>query len=191
MMRYLLDSNVAIVFQKAGHLPELPAAAKRVPLAVVNDVLEELTLPKPGKPLTRDMKEAERVLSNDAIPLLNIFSSTPEEKVRDALRARRNAGKGEAASIAIAMNQPDLIFVTEDLKAMKGTAQLYRELPGEVGRIMGLHAFLRTLVEKSALAAAVAAAVSTAAKAQSNIDPPLWWEDWISTSPTAPEGEFS
>ena len=71
-----------------------------------------------------------------------------------------------------------LVFVSDDAKAVAGGPKLYRELPGEVGRIIGLHAFLRTLVERSALEKAVAREISMRAKLSSNLDPPLWWDTW-------------
>ena len=72
MVRYLLDANVVIVFQKAGHLSELAGAAERVPIVMVDDVQDELTKAKPGKPSTPAMRDAERALGSSAIQRIEI-----------------------------------------------------------------------------------------------------------------------
>jgi len=179
--RYLLDANVIVVSQKATRLEALIAAAAAVPMAIVDDVYDELTIPKPGKPETPEMREAARVLRSGALAVETILAGSSEDAARTSLRARGNPGAGEAASVAFARARGDHIVVTADRKAVAGAARLYAELPGEVGRILGLHAFLRTLVERSAIDAQVAAAISTAAMLESNLSPPLWWLGWLST----------
>lgn len=191
MLRYLLDANVVIKFQQARRLDELATAAAAVPMAIVDDVRDELTVPtKPGKPMTAEMMEAARMLGDSAIALFEITVPSPEVAIRAGLRAR-GAGRGEAGSVAVASQHLDLIFVTEDAKAVAGKPKLYRELPGETGRILGLHAFLRVLVERGAIGAESAIGISEAAKTVSNIDPPLWWSGWMGTLPPpepAPQG---
>lgn len=76
------------------------------------------------------------------------------------------------------MRQPDLIFVTEDIRAVEGERlRLYRELPGEVGRIIGIHSLLRVLVERGAISAQIAIKVSAAGDRSNSV--PLWWADWV------------
>lgn len=179
--RYLLDANIFIVSQRAERLGQLASAAGVVSCAVVDDVSDELTIAKRGKPLTDAMREAARILDEGRIHRIKILPNTPADVIRTELSKR--VGKGEAASIAIAAQDLDLVFVSDDAKAVAGGPKLYRELPGEVGRIMGLHAFLRTLVERGALAKAVAREISTIAKLSSNLDPPLWWEAWEQPAP--------
>ncbi|MBK9266097.1 MAG: hypothetical protein IPM54_40715 [Polyangiaceae bacterium] len=143
-------------------------------MAIVDDVLDELTQPRRHiDPLTNWMKEADRVLRASAIEVIEIIANTNEDAIRTLLKA--SVGNGEAASISVASHRLDLIFVTEDNKAVHGNAKLYRQLPGEVGRIMGLHAFLRVLVERDALAPAHAKTVATVR------DPalPHWWTSWF------------
>jgi len=180
MYRYLLDANVVIVFQKSGRLDALVAAASHVEMAMVDDVYDELTVPRPGKPRTPEMREAESLLKGSAIQVEPISVSSPEDGIRTNLRARGTRGAGEAASVAFAVSRDDHIVVTTDRKAVAGAAKLYSELPGEVGRILGLHAFLRTLEERDALRLAVATDVSDAAQKESNLEPPLWWQGWTS-----------
>jgi hypothetical protein len=182
MFRYLLDANVVIKFQQAGLLDELAKAAAKVPMAIVDDVRDELTVPKRGKPITAEMKEAARVLGDGVIELLEIEADSFEDKTRIALRARR-AGAGEAGSVAIASQHPNLIFVTEDAKAVEGKPKLYRELPGETGRIIGLHAFLRVLVERGALVADSVRAMDAVARMRGEFAPPLWWDEWVDALP--------
>lgn len=179
MYHYLLDTNVIVVFQKGAHLPALVAAASTVSLVVVDDVYDELTVPKPGKPLRAEMREATSVLGGSAIRVEEILGGSPEDDIRTNLRARGNPGPGEAASVAFAVGRDDHIVVTTDLKAVAGAAKLYAELPGKVGRVLGLHAFLRMLTEHDALEVAVAREVSDAGKAESNLEPPLWWTAWL------------
>ena len=95
-------------------------------------------------------------------------------------------GPGEAASVAFAVVRDDHLVVTTDLAAVASAAKLYAELPGEVGRILGLHAFLRMLTERGALTVVVAKLVSDAAKTKSNLDSPLWWASWIRRASSAP-----
>jgi predicted nucleic acid-binding protein len=181
---YLLDTNVVVVFQKASHLRSLVAAASTVSMALVDDVYDELTVPRPGKPRTAEMREAESVLAGSAIPVEEILVGSPEDALRSGLRARGNPGPGEAASVAFAVTRSEHLVVTTDLKAVAGAAKLYAELPGEIGRVLGLHAFLRTLVDRRALGIDLARAVSEAARSESNLQPPLWWAPWLTKSAT-------
>jgi len=177
--RYLLDANVIVVFQKAARLAELVTAASTIQMAMVDDVYDELTIPKPGKPITPEMREAARVLSGSAVAIEVILASSPEDVTRTSLRARGNPGAGEAASVAFASPRGDHIVVTADRRAVAGAARLYAELPGETGRIVGLHTFLRMLVERGALEPAIAAEVAGAAHHASNLSPPIWWQAWV------------
>ncbi len=178
MVRYLLDANAVIPFQRARCLNALVDAAKSVPMAIVDDVLEELTLPRrPTDPETNLMKEARRELRGSSIALIEVLAGSEEDTTRSAFMAF--VDRGEAASIAVASRQSEMIFVTEDVRAVQGKPKLYRELPGDVGRIMGLHAFLRVLVEQGALSATLAKAVA----ASRDLDPPLWWPGWIGALP--------
>lgn len=178
MVRYLLDTNAVIPFQRAGCLKALVAAAKSVPMAIVDDVLEELTVPrKPTDPETNLMKEAGRELRGSSVELIEVLAGSEEDATRGVLMAF--VDRGEAASIAVASRRSDLIFVTEDVRAVQGKPKLYRELPGDVGRIIGLHALLRVLVERGALSAALARAVA----ASRDLDPPLWWTGWTASLP--------
>ena len=178
MPSYLLDANVFVCFQNAGRLEALVAAAAVVSMAMVAEVHAELTLPRPGRPVTSALREAARVLDGKAIPIREILLGTPEEAIQTALVQGKARGRGEAASTALAMSRPELIFVTEDIGAAR---RAYRELPAEMGRVMGLHAFVRWLVEQGALTAAMSIEVANAAKSASNIEPPLWWSVWTST----------
>lgn len=187
MIRYLLDTNTLIVFQRAGHLDTLLDAAALVPMVIADDVHSELTVPRPGKPMTPELAQAARALSKNAIPAIEIDAGSAEDQARTALRRLNNTGAGEAGSIALAARRLDLIFVTEDVKAVAGRAKLYRELPGDTGRVVGLHAFLRTLVERDALDESVALDVATAARSWSHLEPPLWWGEWVTSSVAQPE----
>lgn len=182
MFRYLLDSNVVITFQRASCLADLAGAAATVGLAIVDDVVEELTQPpRPADPVTAKMKEVSRVLGGGSIGVIPIVAGSPEDGIREALR--RLVGAGEAASVAVAMRQPDLIFVTEDIRAVEGERlRLYRELPGEVGRIIGIHSLLRVLVERGAISAQIAIKVSAAGDRSNGA--PLWWADWAAALPS-------
>jgi hypothetical protein len=126
------------------------------------------------------MKDVARVFSESPIAVIEIAVGSTEDRVREALK--RMVGAAEAASIAVALQRPDLIFVTEDIRAVEGEKlKLYRELPGEVGRIMGLHALLRVLVERGAIATKVATMIS--ASGDRSNGPPLWWPGWVATRP--------
>ena len=182
MNRYLLDSNTVIVFQRAGHLDTLLDAAALVPMVIADDVHAELTIPRPGKPMTPELRQAAQALARNVIGVLQIDAGSEADQDRTALRRMNNAGPGEAGSIALAIRRPDLIFVTEDVKAVAGRAKLYRELPGNIGRVLGLHAFLRTLVDRGALAESAALEVAAAARSWSNLEPPLWWAGWAASN---------
>jgi predicted nucleic acid-binding protein len=187
MYRYLLDTNVVVVFQKAGCLDALVNAAfvaiTSVKMAMVDDVYDELTVPKPGKPKTAEMIQASAVIKPSKIQVEEISVGSTEDAIRTSLlsRTKGKPGAGEAASVAFAVARHDHIMVTADRKAVAGAAKLYAELPGEVGRILGVHAFLRTLVDWCALDLAIARRVSDMAYTASNLDPPLWWVTWSVT----------
>ncbi|MEO7331504.1 MAG: hypothetical protein ABI193_23210 [Minicystis sp.] len=187
--RYLVDTNVIVVFQKAGHLGALVTAASTVSMAMVDAVYDELTVPKPTRTMTPEMRKAEGLLRESAIEIEEIILSSAEDDLRSRLRARGNPGPGEAASVAFAVSRSDHIVVTTDRKAVAGAAKLYNELPGEVGRILGLHAFLRTLFERGALDQAIVATVAAVAKRESNLDPPLWWQAWAAEGTATSEAD--
>ncbi len=178
MPSYLLDANVFVCFQNAGRLEALVAAAAVVQMAMVAEVHAELTLPRPGRSMTSALREAARMLDGKAIPILEILLGTPEEAIHTSLIQGKSRGRGEAASTALAIGRLDLVFVTEDVGAAR---RAYRELPAETGRVMGMHAFVRWLVECDALTPAESIDVAKAAKSASNIEPPLWWAVWAST----------
>jgi predicted nucleic acid-binding protein len=185
MYRYLLDTNVVVIFQKAGRLDALVAAAS-VPMAMVDDVYDELTVPKLGKPKTAEMIEVAVAIRESAIKVEEISAGSTEDAIRTSFlaRTRGRPGAGEAASVAFAVERDDHVVVTTDRAAVASPARLYAELPGEVGRMLGLHAFLRTLVDWTALDRAVARHVSDEAQTLSNLDPPHWWAAW--SAPTGP-----
>jgi predicted nucleic acid-binding protein len=182
MYGYLLDTNTVVVFQKARRLDALVASASKVQMAMVDDVYDELTRPRRGKPKTAEMTEAATALRGSAIMLEEIVVGSPEDATRTSLlnRTRGRPGAGEAGCVAFAVSRHDRVIVTTDRDAVGSPARLYAELPGEVGRMIGLHAFLRTLVERGALEPEVATHVSDTAQAErnSNLAPPLWWASW-------------
>ena len=81
MYRYLLDTNVIVVFQRAEHLDALVVAAATVSMAMVDDVYDELTVPKPTKHKTPEMDAARAVLGACAIPIEQILAGSPEDGI--------------------------------------------------------------------------------------------------------------
>lgn len=183
MLKYLLDANGIVHFQKGNCLDALVDAAKIVPMAIVSDVFDELTgTDQPEEPRTKWMKDAADALSSGPIEVIRVQVLSNEDAARttfirlmnpNAKTTTRN--RGEAASAAIALHRPELIFVSEDSRAVHGRIKLYRELPGETGRIMGLHAFLRILVEKNTLSSTQAKFIAEARP----LEHPLWWSNWL------------
>lgn len=145
-------------------------------MAIVEEVRDELLVPRSDTPGVK-RKELEEALKASQVQIHAIRSGSREAAVRaELLREKVNhRGRGEAASIAIAVYDAGAVLVTEDWNAVK---KAYRELHGEAGRAIRLHSFMRLLVERGSLSLEAAFAAATAAKQESNIEPPLWWAAW-------------
>jgi hypothetical protein len=144
-LTYLLDANVVSYFFDANRQRELAAASARCPMAMVDEVRQELERDRArGGPAFRAWLTASgievrsiEVGSAASATLAQLLPPVPSGKDR-----------GERASIALAAHDPSLTFVTNDGGAKKIAL---RELwaPGE--RLLALSVFLRRLFDQSAL----------------------------------------
>lgn len=181
-MTFLLDANVLVDFQSAGLLAQLAAAAEAVDMAVAEQVLDEVTLQGPGESpaLVGKRREAARVLGAARIRTMEILPGTAAAVLMQALlapvRAVDRKDQGEAASVAIAASEPDLLFVTGDKTGVLwGLNELYHS--GE--RVMRIPMFVRTLFERGALD--TTAVRSVAPQATSHGATPSWWATWVAS----------
>jgi hypothetical protein len=143
---YLLDTCVVSYFLQGGRERELAAAARRCPMAVVEQVARELEGDpgRGGQPFTR-------WLSASGIEVRPLLTTSPAFSVFAQLRSaneKKERHSGERASIALAAFDDTLSFVTNDQGAVWIAL---RELwtPGE--RLLGLFVFLRRLFDIEAL----------------------------------------
>ena len=93
MYRYLLDADVFIPFQRSGCLDVLGHAAQVVPMAIVQDVRDELTAPKGlTDPLIRVKREAANVIQSSQMEVILIGGGSNEDLTRNSLRGSIGAG---------------------------------------------------------------------------------------------------
>ena len=176
-MRFLLDANVLLDFQNASLLPALAKAADVIQMAMAEQVFDEVTRPEPGdsSDLIGKKKQAALVLQFAPIEVLEIFPGTPAAALMRALVPLPSGrDQGEAASIALAASDPDLLFVTGD---KKGVLWALNELFHSGERVMRVPVFVRTLFERGVLEAAALKGVAERAVAHGVI--PSWWASWI------------
>ncbi|MCU0684584.1 MAG: hypothetical protein MUF34_20450 [Polyangiaceae bacterium] len=177
--RYLIDSNVIIDFQQGGRLKELVAAAKAVPLAIVEQVFTEVAVPEPGEKQARadEKRSASKSLLDGAVQVVVLQPGTPAENLYATLV--KTHGRGEAASISFALYEgPDCVFVTGD-----GPAAILalNELSDGTERVMRVPVLVRRLYEAGALEASVVHAV--ALRVISHGLEPSWWATWLAGLP--------
>jgi hypothetical protein len=175
--RFLLDTGIVLGFQKAGHLDALVGSAARVPLALAEEVYDEITDPRGGRHGDAAAR-AKRAIDGSAIDVRSIMTGSAAETTFSALRAGRaspTADLGEAASIALAAHDPDLTFVTNDAAASLRSLQELR------GRTLSFHPLLRALVEGGGLPAARAGELAVAIRTLGDwrATHPLWWDAWL------------
>lgn len=167
-MTYLLDNNIVSYFVQTRRHTELTEAAAMVPCAIVDRVEQELK----DDVSRRRFFETWLPSSNLVVHPIRLGSAAEDQLARLEPELKKR-GRGERASIALAANDPTLVFTAMDKNALW---LALRELwsPGE--RVIGLPVFLRRLVEAKALARSVADEVLV--YAQPNQPTPTWWADW-------------
>lgn len=168
MRRYILDADILCYFQRAGRLELLARQATECPWVLVDEVEDELFRAKGYG------DAALRVLREFSIPVVTIADGSREA----ALLERLHPGKdhpncGEAASIAVATYDTDLIFVTNDQRAATlALVELY-SLSGE--RCIRTPTFLRRLHE---LRLFTSEDIRHWLKINNRLTWPSWWEAW-------------
>lgn len=171
-MIYLLDANVVSYFFDVGRQSELAAAARHCPMAMVDEVRQELEKdPKRGGRPFRDW-----LAKSDIRPCSIEVGSAASATLAELLSLVKNddKGLGERASIALAAFDPSMTFVTNDGNARQIAL---RELwaPGE--RVMRLSVFLRRLFDKAVLVdpTTLDGIIKRAYKRE---EWPTWWATW-------------
>lgn len=169
-MSYLLDTMVVSYFLQAEREAELAAAARRCPMAVVEQVFNELR----NDP-ARGGRSFEKWFAGSNIEMRPITADSPAfttyaQLVDPNVPARKNVG--ERASIAFAAFDPSLTFVSQD---KNGMWLALRELwtPGE--RVVGVPVFLRRLFDAEALREP---SVADDIMKHANAPRPTWWASW-------------
>lgn len=170
---HLIDTNVVWFFFEAGQKDALKSIANVVPLAVVEEVHQES--------LNHKQRGAEYRTwqASSAIAVRPLAVGGRGAACLSALRKSSNnmAGLGEDASIALAVEDPSVVFVTNDKRGHWVGA---REVVG-AGRVLRFWAFLRRTQEAVGLQAAVIRAVVGINSLQT--DQPLWLSDWLAALP--------
>ena len=145
MLTIVPDSNVFSDFFNAGALAVLMEASAVTPITVVAEVQAELA----KKPEFR--KPLQTLLNSSAVSTREILVGTVEHRTYRSLRKHRLIGAahdaGEHACIAIAMSDPEMIFLTDDKKALFTAA---RQLQGLPCRIASWPNWLKYVGEKGA-----------------------------------------
>jgi hypothetical protein len=184
-VRFLLDANVLVDFQSAELLPTLMQASHRVSMAVAENVFDEVTLPKTtdSSEMVGKKRLAATAFLQSKIDKIEIYPGTPSTWTSAAtlmqglLALRVNAklkDHGEAASIAVAASDANLLFVTGDKNAVWWALN---ELFHTGERIMLVPVFIRKLFESLALDANGVRRV--ASRATSHGPVPSWWASWL------------
>lgn len=163
-MRYLLDANVVLGFLRTGHATALVQLAKPLALGVLEEVRDEIELSKAKLPKTW--------WNTSGIVIHEIKLGSQAHATYAALAPPTIRGRGERASIALAVHDNTFIFVTND----GGAARLaLRELRG--ARVESLASFLFAARDRLGLSWNVVDAVY----AEGNTTQPSWWATWRAT----------
>lgn len=189
-MRHLLDANIVIAFQLAGALDDLIQAAATLPMAVSEQVHDELTAPRgdASPEVQGRIAEAARRLPG-SIEIVRPDASSRTARTYLDFRTRRSdrnqrlqRNRGEDESLAIAVHEEDIVYVCHDGEA-------FRDAANELGstRVMAFHFFLRMLVERSAISAVTVDRIARRLEALKGADRrrdqayarPLWWAAWM------------
>lgn len=167
MTRYLLDTNLLSYFLNTAHGEALSAAAKKMPMVIVDEVRVEL---EAHKSLGAG---AKAWFPESNIELRRITVGSPEHDVLLGLLGGSPVAKdlGERASIALASTNAELVFVAND----KGGMWIaLRELHLRGERMLGVTSFLRRAHEEASLDVAAIDDVARVA----GVPLPTWWGDW-------------
>ena len=179
-MILLLDANVLVDFQRADLLGELVKASATVEMAVVEQVLDEVTLVREedSSDTVGRKRKARALLTQARLQTLEILPRTPEAALLQTLltpvNTVRRKDQGEAASVAVATGDPRLVFVTGDKTAVLWSLN---ELFGSGERVMRIPVFVRTLHAKDALGAVTVKRIAERAASHGVV--PSWWDDWL------------
>lgn len=183
-MTLLLDANVLIDFQLSGQLRQLVGAAKTVDMAIAEQVFDEITLEKQRDSTDRIGKKrsARSELDSSQIQVLEIAPGSDAAALMTTLLAPRGTAsakdQGEAASVALAKQDANLVLVSGDKGAILWALN---ELHGTGERVIRIPIFVRLLFEQAALDAATVRAV--AEKVAGHGAQPTWWPSWIAGLP--------
>jgi hypothetical protein len=170
---YLLDNNVLSYFFNAGLKAALAAIGAKVPLAVVAEVhAEALNHRQRGAEYRGWQAQGHLTVcplvvgGAGSVCLGQLYSKTTGKDL------------GEYASIALAVEDPSLILVTNDKNAHWIAA---RELIVGTDRVLRFWTFLRRMQPLAELKAADVAAIAQAPALCT--DTPLWLADWVAGLP--------
>lgn len=173
---YLLDAGIVIGFQQANLLADLVTLARTLPMAIVEEVHDELTDAARGKPA--EARRASEALDGSDIDVVKILVGSDAARTLTEMRDGRSSVKdkdlGEDASIAFAMFDPRFTFVSHERVAIFCAVSCLE------GRVMTFHPFLRTAVARGAITRGRAVALGTAVLAAKKSWPPapVWWHRW-------------
>lgn len=191
-MRYLLDTNIVIAFQKTGALDDLLKIARSAQLALSEMVFDELTSKRGSTPAVQahiaeaaaklpERIEVIRPVADPSSPIVATYLKLRARQTSKVVCSSRNEGEDE--SLAIALHEEDIVFVCHDGEALLATVN---ELGSE--RVLSFHQFLRHLVEKDMLPISTADRIAKTLEAQKRHEEPnryqaysvpLWWGDWL------------
>lgn len=170
---FLLDATVVAAFQRTKRLAVLRSLS--LPLLLVDVVHIELA----GNPhdAPNEHQAAIRAAVGEGwlrVEPLPALGSPVAALMSDAKLGLR-LHEGEAASIALCLRRPELVFVTSD-KA--GFAAGAKHLHGPHTRAVSLYGFLRELVETHGLSVEDARALINYADCGGALRP-VWWDGWL------------
>lgn len=179
---YLLDTCIVAAFQQAGEIEAFVEIATAVPIVLVEEVYDELTDPSRGKP--ERAREAKASLDG-VVTVIGIVVGAPAAQTLAQLRKTRSSTKdlGEDASIALALHDDRLTFVTHEARAV------FDAVESIAPRVLTLHPFLRHIVGHGAIDRSVACRISASilrAKKAEWRAPPAWCADWTAAAPLEP-----
>jgi hypothetical protein len=170
---YLVDNNVISYFFNAGVKRQLTAIADVLPLAVVREVHDEAAKAAFGN-------EYKNWQSTSKLKLVDLLVGGPGSKLLTELRRASSSLKdlGEHASIALAAEDKQYVFVANDKNALWiALRELYE--PREV--VIRLSTFLRRVADANAMTKSCA--IDIAKKSQLEDALPTWWANWLATLP--------
>lgn len=171
-MLYALDSDVLVNLLRSG-LDQGVIALGKLPVVITDVVWDELTVSTPTKPIAIGrIHAASALMSSMANSSTAIHPNSPEALTFNRLQgAVATQDRGEHATMALALHDPDVVPVLYDRRALHRAVEELRWR-----KLLSIHGFVGILRDEFGLDKVAANQFSRwLCQSNATLRPPLWW----------------